>query len=47
MLLADLGFNSVQLEEQDGFSWNRDTDLSMVYDKGARPCSELVTVGLV
>lgn len=33
VLLADLGFNSVQLEQFDGFSWNVDTPLDMRYRK--------------
>lgn len=33
VVLADLGYNSLQLEKHDGFSWKRDTPLDMRYNK--------------
>lgn len=33
VVLADLGFNSVQLEEAEGFSWNKETKLDMRYNR--------------
>lgn len=43
ILLADLGFNSVQLEDHEGFSWNRDTSLDMRYKGDGEDCATLVT----
>lgn len=43
VLLADLGFNSVQLEEYEGFSWNVDSGLDMRYRRDVgEDCSSLV-----
>lgn len=43
VLLADLGFNSVQLEEYEGFSWNIDSGLDMRYKRDiGEDCSSLV-----
>jgi 16S rRNA C1402 N4-methylase RsmH len=42
VLIADLGYSSVHLDERDGFSWKRNTPLDMVYCKDATPCSALV-----
>lgn len=42
VVLADLGFNSVQLEEKDGFSWNKNSPLDMRYSPSFRTCSEIV-----
>lgn len=39
VLLADLGFNSVQLEEYEGFSWNKNSQLDMRYNSKYTPCS--------
>lgn len=33
VVLADVGFNSVQLEEAEGFSWNKETKLDMRYNR--------------
>ena len=44
LLLADLGYNSWQLENRDGFSWRIESELDMRYsgDPEIRKCSDLV-----
>jgi 16S rRNA C1402 N4-methylase RsmH len=44
VLLADLGYSSVHLEEKNGFSWRKNTPLEMVYSKNTVPCSTFVNL---
>ena len=44
VLLADLGFTSVQLEDYEGFSWNKNSKLDMRYSSKFTPCSEIVNI---
>ncbi len=44
VVLADLGYNSLQLEEWEGFSWMRDSELDMRYSPSFTPAKQYVSI---